>query len=284
MDIITRVRAHPARTAAVVLVTALLVGGVVRVTRFSNSDIPDQTRDPAKLAAATTLIAGLPTPEHAVRDVYATACRAPALFCATSTTRDARSLMSTVERDLRSQGAQVKDDKCSPKKDDELLPVLPNCGATLIYRGALINVRAGDVQTGPASAPAYVFAVVTTDGLTTEASNPLPALAILNIAPVAWKFTAPCLAPDPSGCRHYSGTVSLTGVVDSLNAQLLGQLTARGYAIDMTRCRLATGQRACTLAARRFRTIGGRDSVTVVAVLRQTDPKTVSVRISAQSS
>jgi hypothetical protein len=103
-------------------------------------DIPEQTRDPAKLADATGLIAGLPVPAHAVRDAYATSCRTSAPYCATSTTESARSLRKQLEQSLRSRGARVKDDRCSKSEDSQLLPALPNCAATLTYRGALIGV------------------------------------------------------------------------------------------------------------------------------------------------
>lgn len=302
MTIVTRLCRYPGRTVAVALICALVIGGVVWITSFNAESIPDQTfnaesipdqtRDPAKLAAARSLIAGLPAPDDSTLDAFGTACRAPAPFCATSETQSARSLMKDVEDALRARGAQVQADECIkhedlgllPAEDLDLLPDLANCAATVTFDGALINVAAGDRRNGPAASPAYVFAVVQTDGLTTQANKPLPAFKSLEITPPEWQMTAPCLTPVTAGCTRYSRTSSLAGLVDSLNGQLLAQLRASGYAVDIVRCRVAaTGRRECLLAARRFRTVGGLDYVTVLAMLRQVDATTVSIRLDVQS-
>lgn len=294
MTIVTRLCRYPGRTVAVALICALVIGGVVWITSFNAESIPDQTfnaesipdqtRDPAKLAAARSLIAGLPAPDDSTLDAFGTACRAPAPFCATSETQSARSLMKDVEDALRARGAQVQADECSKNEDLDLLPAWPNCAATVIFDGALINVGAGDRRNGPAASPAYVFAVVQTDGLTTQANKPLPAFKSLEITPPEWQMTAPCLTPVTAGCTRYSRTSSLAGLVDSLNGQLLAQLRASGYAVNITHCRPATGRREwCALGAGRFRTVGGLDYVTVLAMLRQVDATTVSIRLDVQS-
>ncbi len=180
MVILGRLRLHPWRTSVGVLTVAAVEVAVVWMTRPGTIDIPEQAHDPAKLAAATGLIEGLPVPADVVRDAYATSCRSSAPYCATSTTESARSLMKQFEQALRYRGARVKEDGCFKSEDSPLVPSLLNCAATLTYRGALIDVGAGDARTGSAPAPAYIFLMVPTDVLDVLApqpSAPLPALA-----------------------------------------------------------------------------------------------------------
>jgi hypothetical protein len=111
---------------------------------------------------------------------------------------------------------------------------------------------------------------------------PLP-LRISEVPGLPASFSSmTCTQPVTDGCRQFDGTMALADPskvgIDAAAARLADQLRGGGYRVDLTRCRETEAGRRCTVAGQAYRTAGGRDLTSVVAILSSDPTGGLSVR------
>jgi hypothetical protein len=107
--------------------------------------------------------------------------------------------------------------------------------------------------------------------LTPATSAPLP-LHVTDVPGLPAVFEQlTCSQPEGDGCRTFAGTITLADPnaagLDALAAQLADDLRGGGYLVDFESCRDVDAGRRCTVGGKAFRTAGGNDLTSVLAIL-----------------
>jgi hypothetical protein len=100
---------------------------------------------------------------------------------------------------------------------------------------------------------------------------PLPARAADVPGLPALLRSLACTQPEGDGCRRFAGTITLADPnaagLDALAAQLADDLRGGGYLVYWESCRDVDAGRSCTVGGEAFRTAGGNDRTSVLAIL-----------------
>ena len=128
------------------------------------------------------------------------------------------------------------------------------------------------------------FGEVVGESSVARTDTPLP-LRIGEVPGLPASFSSlTCTQPATDGCRQFDGTMALAGPskvgIHAAAARLADQLRSGGYRVDVTRCRETEAGRKCTVAGQAYRTAGGNDLTSVVAILSSDPTGGLSVRAS----
>jgi hypothetical protein len=256
---------------------AVVVVGIVLLSIGLTSDSESTDEPSAKqVASANKLIGELGVPAGATRDVYDTACGIPHVtYCVTSAKATPEQLMDAVLTEFRLHGGSVKDREClTPGKRNDTLGLLGTCLAKIRYEGAELTAEADNVTPLGVKNPSWVFVfppsasdITETDGPT----KPLGSWDSLKLLPAGWAGKATCTVGTTAACTGYKLTLTRPGDAIKLMAPMRAAIRAAGYRVDNLTCSKPTATNpGCGLAARRFRTVGGKDVVMVTVYTHQT--------------
>ena len=266
------------------LAVVMIADGAVAAVGYATRPTSPYQPDARQVAAAQTLVSSLTLPAGATFDEYNTTCGIPVAVCITSATRTPEALFTDVIAALKARGASVELLKCPLPAGDV---ALGRCAADLRFHGVHLAVSAHDTTfSGSVTTPAWLAVLVDADGpvIGPTTAKPLGNWQALKVMPKGWRGEPACLKPVPRGCNEYRAKLTEPGTPAQAQALLRSSLTSAGYRVDSARCYPAAGKFKgnCWLAASRFRALGGRDEVLVVAVAGA-DGSNTAVRLDAST-
>jgi hypothetical protein len=269
-----------------------VVAAVVALFTYSLRSAAQSDPGPGHLvaphvSAARAVILALPILPGTTVDPYDTACRGPAVLCASSQVAP-RALLDEAGSALKAAGATRLMLRCQ-NPDDVMNPL--SCLSVYDVHGAHITILAGDEGALQPTGRTYVaLRVATTPAPAAHTIKPLGDWADVNPFPAAWSLAASCLKPSPAGCTDYRHQKTQGRQVEASLEQAYGaaraSLTAAGFRIDDTNCfpAGASGIAHCMVAGARFRSLGGLDSMTAVVSVSTVDATHVRVLADVSAS
>jgi hypothetical protein len=255
----------------VVVSVCLVLGAVtlvvgVRVAGSTEPDwMPTRTNDPVLVAAGQELFDSLVPTGDVRRDPYGTACGVPNTdYCASSPSLSRDALVAAIGGELVAQGARPEHRDC-PRPDPA--SSFNYCGEWYSYRGVQVAIM-GTAADQDQAVPASIFGLVLTDDVPPEDPPvPLDPEETAEILPPGWGALE-CTATENGGCVNYGGRLSGAGSVEEARRTLRSRLERAGYQFDSSRCEMSPARSSCTLSARLYRTLGGRDGISVTVALK----------------
>lgn len=257
--------------------SACLIAAVATAIGFaaanaSNDDwVPTLTDDPQLIALGRSLFEDLPPLPGTARDPFGTSCGVASIdYCITTPDLAPEALVAAAGARLTERGARREWRDC-PKPDPQLLISL--CREAYSYRGVHVGITAGDDAVPREGDPTHLFGQVFAAAQpATAAPVPLGPWSKLNLTPSAWQVP-PCAVDGDEGCLQYRGTVAGPESPEEAHKALRAKLEQAGYRIEIVHCTTdANAATRCNLGAHRYRALGGRDEVTVVASLKSASP------------
>jgi hypothetical protein len=262
-----------------VALLALVAGALYAVWPSSGTPESDSatglpTR--AQAAPAERLVASLPVPAGAARDLFNTACGVPTPYCITSSRVSAPDLTRAVVGLMVARGARVIDAAACGSRNE----LLGDCGARLEFRGIRLGLTTTGAQTRFGQyEPTTLQAIVAEDVAPPSPTRPLAAWRRLALLPQPWGTPA-CADRHAGGCSSYKGTLTAVGSVVSSTAQVRRSLTAAGLRVNHQMCRRNTsGRLGCLVVGGKFRSLNGKDHLTVFALLHAINTHKTSLTV-----
>ena len=222
-------------------------------------------------------------------DPTLTACGGFATRCARADIGPEAALRATTTA-LADAGLRLGPVRCGPEAETSIwlrVPGLSDCTAEASAGGYSVHALATEYARTPspsgalrlgftqvsvlvlAENPRLAALVEPTSATGTRA--PLPARAADVPGLPALLRSLACTQPEGDGCRRFAGTITLADPnaagLDALAAQLADDLRGGGYLVYLESCRDVDAGRRCQVGGDAFRTAGGNDRTSVVAIL-----------------
>jgi hypothetical protein len=207
---------------ALVAVLALIGGGYTWAALDAPGPVWVGATDPAHVAAANAMLAGLPTAAGMTQDPYGTGCDFATLYCFTSSSVEPEDAFAAMTKALVAHGGRVRSHACSSHGLIEHA-----CDAMVDYRGAGINVVAG--HSLPGNALTHLrLSVADGDGRQRPpTSAPYGSWASVDPLPAAWTTGTRCVTQESAGCRRFEQMVGASPRVATPLAQACAEVRSR---------------------------------------------------------
>jgi hypothetical protein len=267
---------------ALVAVLALIGGGYTWAALDAPGPVWVGATDPAHVAAANAMLAGLPPAAGMTQDPYGTGCDFATLYCFTSSSVEPEDALAAMTTALVAHGGRVRSHACSSHGLIEHA-----CDAMVDYQGSGIDVVAGPSLPRPGNA--RINLRMSVSGADIREQSPASAAYgswdSVNPLPAAWTTGARCVTQEPTGCRRFDQPLDAAPRVAAPLAQVCAEVRSRMagsyYMISDVDSPASVGASAsCGFFGHRFRTLGGHDGEILSVTAHALDPQHTALHIS----
>ena len=265
---------------ALVAVLALIGGGYAWAEHHAPGPAWVAATDPAHVAAAKAMLAGLPSQPGMTLDPYGTGCDSPTSYCLTSNSVEPEAAFAAMTTALVARGGRVRSHACGSDGMDA-----HRCAAVVDYQGSGLDVWARpSLQPGNARTNLALTVAGADQSQQAPAPAPYGSWHSVDPLPAGWTTGTRCVTQEPAGCRSFAQPLDASPRVALPLAQVCAEVRSRmvgSYYLSSNLDSPASvgGAASCGLLGHRFRTLGGHDGEVLSVTVRALDPQHTALHI-----